>query len=279
MTEQINLDAVGQELEPMVYEYGTRDVILYHLGLGMGRDQLPFTYERSLRVLPSFAVVPPFPAMSGCVSMLKANPMMILHGEQAFELHRPIPVSGKLTTSGRIEGIYDKGKGASVVLRTDTVDDRDRQLFSNRFTLFVRGAGGFGGEAGPREPVREMPDRAPDQVLETPTREDQALLYRLSGDYNPLHADPEFAKLAGFDTPILHGLCTYGIACWGVLEACAEMQPERMKSFQGRFSSPVFPGETLVTEIWADGDEALFQTRVKERDVVALTRGHARFAD
>jgi acyl dehydratase len=202
-------------------------------------------------VLPTFAVVPSFSAMVAVSSQLGANPMMILHGEQKVLLHRPIPPSGELSTVAEVKGIYDKGKGALVLVEARTTDEKGAPIFDNSFSIFVRGEGGFGGERGPEALKADPPEgKAPDFTIVEKTVPEQALLYRLSGDLNPLHASPQFAKMGGFDRPILHGLCTYGFAGRAFLKSACGGDPSKFKSFAARFSGVVFPGDTLTTEGW-----------------------------
>lgn len=257
----------------------TRDqVILYHLGLGAGFEkptdpaELQYAYERELKVLPSFGVIPTFGAMGGMAGLpgIDINFMMVLHGEQDLEIHRPIPVAAKVTNHPRIAGIYDKGKAALIIIEVDTLLENGDKLFTNRFSIFARGEGGFGGDAGPK-PGNVAPDRAPDAVVETRTFPQQALLYRLSGDKNPLHADPEFAKLAGFDIPILHGLCSYGIVCKAAVDAMLGGDVNRVARYQARFAGVFFPGETMVTSMWKEGDQILLNARSKERQAPVIS--------
>jgi acyl dehydratase len=262
----VNLGAVGKKLESSTFEYSEKDVILYALGVGCGSDALQFVYEQDLKVLPTFAVVPAFPALFAMGSAMQVNPMMVLHGEQRIELHGPIPTSGKLTTTPTVKAIYDKGKGALVVTETETVDSKGKLLFKNVFGAFARGEGGFGGDRGPSGPRNVPPERKPDRVVEMKTLPQQALLYRLSGDMNPLHADPGFAKMGGFDTPILHGLCTFGHVGRAVLQSYCDNDPGRLKDFEVRFAGVVYPGETIVTEMWEEKPgRIIVQARTKER--------------
>jgi len=205
------------------------------------------------------------------------NPAMVLHGEQAVALEAPIPTHGTLTTTPTVTAVYDKGKGAVVVVETDTVNEKGTLLFHNTAAIFIRGEGGFGGERGPSGPKNEPPDRRPDHEVTLSTRPDQALVYRLSGDRNPLHSDPEFAKLAGFDRPILHGLCTYGFTGRALLRTLCDNRVERFRSMAVRFSKPVYPGDDLTVSMWVDGKEAVFQTRTQSGEIV-IDQGRFGFA-
>jgi acyl dehydratase len=273
----IDLSYVGKPLDAVTFAYTERDVMLYALGVGCGREELAFTYEKDLKVLPTFAVIASFPAMMNLGGALRVNPAMVLHGEQAIALRAPIPARATLTTRPTVTAVYDKGKGAVVVVETDTVDERGTLLFRNTASIFIRGEGGFGGERGPSGARNVPPDRKPDRTVAYQTLPQQALLYRLSGDYNPLHADPDFAKLGGFDVPILHGLCTYGHAGRAVLAAFCGNDPARLKSFEVRFSGVVFPGETITTDMWDAGGGRIVCTARTERGE-ALSAGAAEIA-
>ncbi|MDQ1038981.1 acyl dehydratase [Streptomyces sp. V3I8] len=239
--------------------WGHKDVQLYHLGLGAGvpatdPDELRYTLESRLHVLPSFATVAGAgsPGVIGGLSMpgVDVDLARVLHGGQTVTLHRPIPVTGEAVATARIAAVYDKGKAAVLVLRTEVADD-EGPLWTSDAQIFVRGEGGFGGDRGPS--VRaEPPTGAPDRTIERPVREDQALLYRLSGDRNPLHADPGFAKLAGFDRPILHGLCTYGMTLKAVVDTVLGGDVGRVRSYAARFAGVVYPGETLRIRLWRE---------------------------
>jgi acyl dehydratase len=247
----LKLDLVGAPLEPVRHAYTWRDTVIYALGVGARAAELDYLYEgRGPRVLPTFAVVPSFRSLIDVVSKLGASPMSILHGEQTIKLKRPIPPAGELVTSAEVTGIHDKGKGALVVVQARTSDGGGVPLFDNEFSLFVRGEGGFGGERGPEARQADPPDRAPDFEETQATTAEQAALYRLSGDLNPLHIAPEAAKVGGFDRPILHGLCTYGFAGRAVLKHACGGDPGRLTSFSARFSGVVFPGDTLTTSGW-----------------------------
>ncbi len=262
--------ALGAELEPMSYELTQDKVILYALGVGCEPegDELPFVYENGLKVLPTFGVVPPFPALMGMLSVpgVDVNPIMILHGEQYLEIRKhPLPTSGTLISRPRVANIFDKGKGALVELDVVTEDQDGNAIFFNRFGTFARGEGGFGGEKGPA-PTNEAPEREPDAVVETPTLKRQAAIYRLSGDYNPLHIDPQFAAMAGYDRPIIHGLCTFGVVGRAVLKTYCDNNPEKFRTIKVRFSRPAWPGDTIITEMWKESDsKILVRVRTKER--------------
>jgi len=261
----VNLDVIGKKLDASVYDYGEKDVILYALGVGCGRENLKFVYEQDLQVLPTFAVIPAFPALFAMGSAMQVNPMMVLHGEQRIELHGPIPTSGKLTTTPTVTAIYDKIKGALIVTETETVDAKGKLLFKNVFGTFARGEGGFGGDRGPSGQRNAVPDRKPDTIVEMKTLPQQALIYRLSGDMNPLHADPSFAKMGGFDTPILHGLCTYGIVCKAAVDTLLDGDVSAVSRYKVRFAGVVFPGETVITSMWREGDRIVLSATTKER--------------
>ncbi len=271
----IDPSVVGKEMAPMEYSYLPRDVMLYALGVGATAEpeDLKFVYENGLQVLPTFGVIPPFPALMGIITVegVQINPVMILHGEQYLEIRKPIPVEGKLITKPRVGALYDKGKGALIELDAETVDESGDVVFFNKFGVFVRGEGGFGGEKGP-EPGNEAPDRAPDMVVESTTLPQQAAIYRLSGDYNPLHIDPNISGLVGYEKPILHGLCSFGFVGRAVLKSYCDNDPAKFKSIKVRFSRHVFPGETIVTEMWKEADDRIVvQAKVKERDEVCLS--------
>ncbi|MGP3979662.1 MaoC/PaaZ C-terminal domain-containing protein [Streptomyces sp. KR80] len=258
--------------------WGHKDIQLYHLGIGAGAnpdkdgpatdpDELRYTLESRLHVLPSFATVAGGAlAAAGGLSTpgIDVDLAAVLHGGQRLELHRPIPVEGRAVQTSRIAAVYDKGKAAVIVLRSDAADE-DGPLWTSDTLIFVRGEGGFGGERGPSERL-ELPDREPDRTALRPVREDQALLYRLSGDWNPLHADPEFAKLAGFDKPILHGLCTYGITLKAVVDTALDGDVSRVRAYTTRFAGVVYPGETLRIRMWRDEGRVQVSVTAVDRD-------------
>jgi acyl dehydratase len=269
---------VGVESPPYERSWSSTDTLLYALGVGAGTDELPFTTENSAgipqRVLPTFAVLV---AQAPRGRLGDFDPAMLVHAEQAFELHGELPPAGTVRTTSKVTGIYDKGSGALVTMEARAVDPvSGRPLITGRSSVFIRGEGGFGGDRGPRGEWAE-PARAPDHKVTYPTRPDQALIYRLSGDRNPLHSDPAFAARAGFPRPILHGLCTYGITGRALLHTAVASDPSRFLSMSGRFTSPVFPGESLTVSIWVDGPAAQFRT-TKDDGTVVLDRGTATFA-
>jgi acyl dehydratase len=261
--------------------WDSKDVMLYACGVGAKPDrELDFLYEgRGPKVLPTFAVIPGMLGMGTLFSVgLDINPMMILHGEQSITLHREIPADAKATVTGHISEVWDKEK-AAVIGCEGVVEDDDGPLFTAKATLFVRGAGGFGGERGPSTEGRNAPpDRAPDAVVSDETRPEQAAIYRLSGDRNPLHIDPGFATSAGFDKPFLHGLCTYGFVGRAVLAALCGGDPSRLRGFEGRFADRVYCGDTIVTKVWHLGSgEAVVQAETESGNVV-LSQARATFA-
>ena len=268
----LNMDLIGRSTEPLTHEYDWRDVVLYALGVGATADELDFVYEgRGPVVLPSFAVVPAFSSLLDTCGKLGADLLKVLHGEQAITLHRPIPPSGAFQTTATVKGIYDKGKGALAVIDMKTTDAQGEPVFDNVSSIFVRGEGGFGGDRGPATEKLDPPEGgAPAFSITQTTSASQGALYRLSGDYNPLHIDPEFAGKAGFEKPILHGLCTYGYAGRAIIEGACGHDVSKLKGFSARFTGVVFPGETLTTRGWqlADGRYAIQTTADDGRTVL-----------
>ena len=266
----INPDAVGTLSDPQVSEWSSKDSLLYAVGVGAGQNptdprDLPFVTENSNgiepRALPTQAVtlVDLSPAF---VNIGSFNPAMLVHGEQKVVLHKELPATGSASSTAEITAVWDKGKGAVVEVTARAVDPQSGDpIFDLVMSAYIRGEGGWGGERGPSGSENASPDREPDHVLTETTRAEQALIYRLSGDRNPLHSDPTFAALAGFDRPILHGLCTYGFAGRALLHSLCDSDPSRMRSIEGRFSSPVFPGEALHVDVWNQDDGALFRVR------------------
>ena len=265
------------------HTYTDKDTMLYALGVGLGHDpldlkQLDFVYEKNLKALPTFAAVLGYPGfwvrdLDTGIDWVKG-----VHGEHRVELHKPLAPKGTLVGRSRVVEIVDKGpgKGALIYSERKLSDKATGELLATiNQTSFARGDGGFGGPQRPTPAPHAIPDRAPDAVCDLPTRPEMALLYRWNADMNPLHADPAIAKKAGYPKPILHGLATFGVAGHAILKTMCGYDPARFKSIAGRFSSPVFPGETIRTEMWRDGAVLSFRARLAERDVVVLNNGRA----
>ncbi|MFA9410043.1 MAG: SDR family NAD(P)-dependent oxidoreductase [Deltaproteobacteria bacterium] len=286
--EFIDVDeALGAKYPDRTSSYDDGDLALYALGVGAATDPndgqgLRLVYEGhggGMKALPTFAVIPGTNAVLGFAKEGITAPGLnygldrVLHGEQYIELARPLPLKATLTTKGTVTDIWDKGKGALVVTAFDSYDEDGDLLIKNEMTAFIRGAGGWGGERGPSSDINVPPAREPDVVVEDAIPDNQALLYRLSGDWNPLHVDPGMAKAFGFERPILHGLCTFGYAGRRVLERFApEGNPDFFKSIKVRFADNVYPGDTLITEMWKESDQrVVFQCKVKERDSVVIS--------
>jgi acyl dehydratase len=286
---------VGKPSEVTRFSYAWKDVVLYALGVGAKKDELDFLYEGSSfgnverktnearpKVIPSFVVVPTFPVMLGHLGRTGGDLAMVVHGAQRFRVHKPLAPSGELSSTATVRGIYDMRRFASVLIDTHTKDERGEMVAEGTWTIIYRNHGGFGGQPPPREPsdITIPKDRAPDFRVEEPTTPEQGLLYRLSGDFNPLHADPAFAKSVGFEQgPILHGLCTYGFMVRHAAKGACGGDATRLTSIDGRFSKPVWPGDTIVTQGWvvAPGKLAL-SVSVKERDETVITAASATFA-
>jgi acyl dehydratase len=284
-------DILDQKTAARTFTYGDKDVMLYALGVGMSHDpmderELAFTYEKNLKVIPTAATVLSSamgrPARGeGQVEQKpghrpsQINFLMVVHGEQKVELHKPLPTSGTFTAEGRTIGAYDKGKDKGAVIVNETVwtDEKGEKVATLTGSTFARGDGGFGGPSEGQPEPHAIPSRKPDLSVEIPTREDQALLYRLNGDRNPLHSDPDSAKRSGFPRPILHGLCTYGITCRAVLQAITGYDPDQILSHQARFSAPVFPGDTITVDLWKDGRNISFEARVAARNATVIKNG------
>ena len=274
-------DLISRRVTDRTFSYTDTQILLYNLGVGMGRDpldeaELPFVFERpALRAVPSAATVL---SMGGGGNLLAGVPIkwnLVLHGEQRLTLHQPLPAAADLLSTTFVSEVLDKGadKGALITIRSEVRLASGEKLYDTENVTFARGNGGLGGPSKSSAVPHMLPARAPDIVHVTETRPDQALLYRLSGDRNPLHAEPGFAKGAGFPKPILHGLCSYGIACRAILAAVAGYDPARIKQFDVRFTSPVFPGETIHTDIWVDGEIVSFRSRIAAREVISINNG------
>lgn len=269
------------KFEELRHEYTAKDTILYALGIGLGQDptdenQLRFVYEDGLQALPTMAVVLAYPGFWIRNPETGVDWVKVLHGEQAFRIHKPLPPKGRVVGRMKIDEIIDKGpgKGALIYSRRDVYDAESNELLCTlEQTTFARGDGGFGGPSEGQPEPHAVPSRAPDLSVDISTRPDQALLYRLNGDRNPLHSDPESARRSGFPRPILHGLCTYGITCRAVLQAITDFDPEQIYSHQARFSAPVFPGDTITVDLWKDGKNISFEARVKDRNATVIKNG------
>lgn len=260
-----------------------RDTMLYALGVGLGADpcdpdQLKFVYEENLQALPTMSIILGYPGPWHAHPDTGITRSHVVHGEQGFVIRRPLPVEGTILGKTRVTGIIDKGRDKGALVMTEcTVRDKasEEVICTLTSTTFCRADGGFGGPSGPVRPPHPIPGRAPDLVCDLPTLPQAALIYRLSGDYNPLHADPAYARKAGFKMPILHGRCTFSVAGHAILKSCCDYDPLRLKSMEGRFSSPVYPGETIRTEMWRDGNIVSFRSTVPERGVIVLNNGRA----
>ena len=271
------------EIPDVEHSYGPKDCMLYALGLGLGQDplnadELAFVYEKNLKVLPTFAL------MQGYSGYWLRHPELgvtwnkVVHGEQGLTLHEPVAPQGSVIGRTRIVDVVDKGEGkGALVFSEREISDKasGRRLATLRQTTFCRADGGFGGPKRDTPPPHALPQRAPDVSVDLPTRPEMALIYRLSGDTNPLHVDPEFARAAGYPRPILHGLASFGVAGHALLKAVCGYDPARLTAMAGRFSAPVFPGETIRTEFWRDGGVVSFRARALERDAIAINNGRA----
>ncbi|MFZ5690615.1 MAG: MaoC/PaaZ C-terminal domain-containing protein [Pseudomonadota bacterium] len=272
------------KLPDIEQHYTEKDVMLYALGVGLGHDpvdtrELAFVYEKNLKVLPTFPAVLGFRPFLLREIESGINFEMTVHGEEHLILHRPLATSGTIIARHRIHDVIDKGAGKGALLlmeRTISDNATGDALATIRQTVFCRADGGFSGTTRPSPPVHPVPSRAPDLVCDLKTRPEMALIYRLSADVNPLHADPDVARAAGFPRPILQGLGTFGIAGHAILRSVCGYDPSRMTSMSGRFSAPVYPGDTIRTEIWRDGEIVSFRARVVERDAVAIDNGRAK---
>src|SRR5213078_173826 len=267
--ELMALKNLGQK-----YAYTDREVMLYAYGIGMGAEPMvekEFAFvnvvvatSRPLKVVPTFASVAAWGAGPGEMNL---NRVMVVDGERDITFHKPFATAAHITADSTVLDVFDKGKDKGAVIRHQTVlkNEKGEELATLVASRFARGDGGFGGPSDGQPEPHKVPTRAPDKIIDISTRPDQALLYRLNGDRNPLHSDPEFAKRAGFPRPILHGLCTYGITCRAVLQVITGFDPDQIASHQARFSAPVFPGDIITVDLWTDGRNISFEARVKER--------------
>lgn len=263
-----------------------RDTMLYALGVGLGSDpldlkQLQFVYEENLKALPTMAIILGYPGPWHAAEETGITRSHVVHGEQGFVIHKPLPVEGTIIGKTRVTAVLDKGKdkGALLVTACDVRDKATDELICTlSSTTFCRADGGFGGPSGPVKAPHPVPESPPQQVCDLPTLPQAALIYRLSGDYNPLHADPAYAAKAGFKMPILHGRATFSVVGHALVKSVCDYDPLRLKSMEGRFSSPVYPGETIRTEMWVDGKVVSFRATVPARGVTVLNNGRAEIA-
>jgi acyl dehydratase len=271
------------KIPEVVQTYTEKDAILYALGVGLGHDptnpdELPFVYEKNFKVLPTFAAVLGWPGFWARDLDTGIDWVKLVAGEQGLVLHRPLKPRGTVVGKTRVTEIIDKGPGKGALVfseRLVTDQESGEKIATATQTTFCRGDGGFGGPPREAPPPHPIPERPSDLVCDLPTRPESALVYRLSGDPNPLHVDPTVAEAGGFPRPILHGLATFGVACRAILKTICGYDPARLTAIAGRFSAPVFPGETIRTEMWNDGGLVSFRARVVDRDVIALNNGRA----
>ncbi len=277
----LNLKCIGEKIGPFIKDYEQKDAILYALGVGAGFSDLHYCYEKDLKVIPSFSIALIFETLAGFAIKAEVNLAGILHGEQELIFHNPIPPEGTLTTNGQISKIYDKGKdkGALVIGESDTFHSNGQKLYTSIFSLFCRLDGGFGGEKTLKTQFK-FPKREPDFIVkETPLAE-QPLIYRLSGDIFPLHADPEFAKASGFERPIMHGLCTHGFACRALISQLIPGEPDKARRMACRFAGTLYPGIAIKTLIWKTEDEkAVWKVINAETNDIIINNGIFEFGD
>jgi len=271
MGKKISNDLLGIEFDPMPVEWDSNKTQLYAVAVGAQPDtELDFLYEgKGPKVLPTFGVVPGMATMGGLIANVEFNLAMLLHGEQSITLHRPIPANCKGEAIGRISEVWDKGKAAVLGVEGE-VRDKNGPIFTVHSTMFIRGEGGFGGERGPStKDVNVPPDREPDHVVEAVTHPEQAALYRLTGDRNPIHIDPAFAQMGGFPSTFLHGLCTYGFVGRACMQALCGGDPDRFVSLSARFADQVFMGDAIITKLWDLGNgEAIVSAETQKGNVV-----------
>jgi len=271
-------DLIGKKYGPIPFDYTWKDVVLYALGIGAGTEELQFIYEGAkggLRVFPSFCTVMGSGLFAELFMNLDVDLARFIHGDEAIKLYRPIPSEGKTLVEGEVTNMYDKGKGALIAWRMTVRTEAGEHLADVDHGIFYVGAGGFGGDPGPKTAALEPPKGvSPNFTASYDIPENQAALYRLNGDLNPLHVDPDFAKMGGYPRPILHGLCTYGFACRAVLQAACDGDVRRFKEFRARFSGVVYPGDTLVTEGWLDRPgQYLIRSRTERGIVLSHAEG------
>lgn len=270
----INTKAIGLSLGPYFKTYEEKDCILYALSVGAGFDELPWIYEKNLQVLPTFGFTAAFGFLDEVCRVVQINQSGVVHGEQSLTLHHPIPPHGTLRTEGKIKDIFDKGKGALILVESETWHDNGHKLFTSVLSLYSRFDGGFGGKSSPPDAPFVVPERTPDFSVADLPAPHQPALYRLSGDFFAIHIDPEFAKQVGFSGPIMHGLCTYGYACRAVLHTLCRGQSQRLQHFSARFSKILYPGQPIATQIWDVGEgHAMFRVINTVSQDVVLDRG------
>ena len=271
------------KIPEVVHRYAEKDTILYALGLGLGQDpmnegELTYVYEKNLRALPTMAVVLGYPGFWIRDLDTGIDWVKLLHGEQGVRLHQPLPARGDVVGVTRVVDVVDKGPGKGALVYTErSIVDRasGKPLATLTQTTFCRGDGGFGGPQRDTPKPHALPERDPELICDWATRPETALIYRLNGDFNPLHAEPAAAKAAGFPRPIMHGLATFGVAGYALVKTVCGNDPSRLEAVHARFSAPVFPGETIRTEMWRDGWRVSFRARAVERDVIVINNGVA----
>lgn len=279
MGEKISSDLAGLKFDPVEHAWTAKDAMLYALGVGAKpATELDYVFEgKGPKVLPTFAVIAGMHSIGGLIKKVDFDLAMLLHGEQGIEVYREIPPEASVRVAGEVAQVWDKGK-AAVIETKGMIEDDEGPLFSTSATLFIRGAGGFGGERGPSTAGRnEPPDRPPDHVAEDLVQPEQGAIYRLSGDPNPIHVDPEFAKMAGFEAPFLHGLCTYGIVGRAILHTVCGGEPARFGSLQARFADQVYYGDQVITKIWVTGPGEGIVQAVSQKGNVVLSQAKTTF--
>jgi len=270
----LNMEAIGEKIGPFTKTYEWKDVVLYALGVGAGFDELDYVYERNLKVIPTFASSMIFDFFLQVAVASNLNVAGVLQGEQDLIFHNPLPPSGTMTTDGKITHYFDKGsKGALIIAESDTRHVSGKKLFTSIITLFSRLDGDFGGQAAPQQIV-EFPAGEADYVVEASPSPKQPLIYRLSGDIFPLHVDPEFARMVGFEKPIMHGLCTYGFACRALMSSLTPGHPEEVRRIACRFAQALYPGEPIKTLIWKTGEgKTVWRTINAKTGDIVIDRG------
>lgn len=277
----LDMEALGKPIGPITKDYNWKDSVLYALGVGAGTSELEYCYEKHLKVLPSFSIAAIFEFLAHVGAASNINLAGVLHGEQRLIFHQPIPTEGRLTTTGKITHFFDKGaaKGALIMAESDTFHSDGHKLFTSIATIFSRLDGGFGGENAPKETVF-FPERAPDFIVDAHPAKNQPLIYRLSGDFFDLHVDPEFAKMAGFQKPIMHGLCSHGYACRALIQSLVPGEPEKLRRMDCRFSKALYPGVPIQTLIWkTEAGKAVWRTVNVQTGDVVMDNGVCEYGD